>query len=185
MLERLNGNEKGDAIVSVRGYEPIWTVFTPSYQLKNVYFKEGKAAIGKREAVLFDKSEYVFDIHGGSSESEADRVLEALEKREAEESEQEEIRKEEIKALDEEWQSIADEIDLKLKKFVEMLTGKDSKAVMDASIGNKAPLLYAIMENYDKPVAKSIQQMADFIAERLPKLKELQNQAKNYNGGKK
>lgn len=185
MLERLNGNEKGDAIVLVRGYEPIWTVFTPSYQLKNVYFKEGKAAIGKREAVLFDKSEYVFDIHGGSSESEADRVLEAIEKREAEESEQEEIRKEEIKALDEEWQSIADEIDLKLKKFVEMLTGKDSKAVMEASIGNKAPLLYAIMENYDKPVAKSIQQMADFIAERLPKLKELQNQAKNYNGGKK
>lgn len=42
MLERLNGDEKGDAIVSVRGYEPIWTVFTPSYELKKVYFPEGK-----------------------------------------------------------------------------------------------------------------------------------------------
>lgn len=64
MLERLNGDEKGDAIVSVRGYEPIWTVFTPSYELKKVYFPEGKAAIGKREAVLFEKENYVFDITG-------------------------------------------------------------------------------------------------------------------------
>ena len=38
MLERLNGDEKGHAIVSVRGYEPIWTRFTPSYELKDVYF---------------------------------------------------------------------------------------------------------------------------------------------------
>ncbi|MCD7724570.1 MAG: hypothetical protein LUI12_03310, partial [Clostridiales bacterium] len=62
-MERLNGNEKGDAIVSVRGYEPLWTRFTPSYELKKVYFKEGKADIGKREARLFKKKDYVFDIH--------------------------------------------------------------------------------------------------------------------------
>lgn len=178
MLERLNGNEKGDAIVSVRGYEPIWTVFTPSYELKNVYFKEGKAAIGKREAVLFDKSEYVFDIHGNDTESESDRVLEAIERREAEESEQEESRKADIKALDQQWQSIADEIDLKLREFVVMLKGKDSRAVMEASIGNKATFLYTIMENYDRERAAKIQEMADFISERLPKLKELQDQAK-------
>src|SRR5574344_1483204 len=51
MLERLNGDEKGDAIVSVRGYEPIWTVFTPSYKLKDVCFASGKADLSKREAV--------------------------------------------------------------------------------------------------------------------------------------
>ena len=55
MLERLNGDEKGDAIVSVRGYEPIWSRFTPSFELKDVYFAEGKADISKREARLFDK----------------------------------------------------------------------------------------------------------------------------------
>ena len=178
MLERLNGNEKGDAIVSVRGYEPIWTVFTPSYELKNVYFKEGKAAIGKREAVLFEKENYVFDIHGGNVQSEVDKVLDAIEQREAAESEQEETRQESLKELDDKWQSIVDDIDLKLQKFVEMLKGKDSKAVLDASIGTKATLLYAIMENYDKPRARKIQEMADYISEKLPKLKELQNQAK-------
>ena len=52
MLERINGDEKGDAIVSVRGYEPIWSRFTPSYKLKSVYFKAGKAEAGKREACL-------------------------------------------------------------------------------------------------------------------------------------
>src|SRR5574344_906111 len=64
MLERLHGDEKGDAIVSVRGYEPIWSHFTASYELKKVYFPEGKAEIGKREAVLFEKNKYVFDITG-------------------------------------------------------------------------------------------------------------------------
>ena len=78
MLERLNGDEKGDAIVSVRGYEPIWTVFTPSYELKKIYFKEGKADISKREAVLFDKSEYVFDIDS-KGQSIEDKLLDAIE----------------------------------------------------------------------------------------------------------
>lgn len=178
MLERLNGNEKGDAIVSVRGYEPIWTVFTPSYELSKVYFKEGKASIGKREAVLFEKENYVFDIYGGKVQNEVDKVLDAIEQREAAENEQEENRQENLKELDGKWQSIVDDINLRLQKFVEMLKGKDSKAVLEASIGTKATLLYAIMENYDKPRARKIQEMADYISEKLPKLKELQNQAK-------
>lgn len=178
MLERLNGNEKGDAIVSVRGYEPIWTIFTPSFELKNLYFKEGKASIGKREAVLFEKENYVFDIYGENVQSEVDKMLDAIEEREAAESEQEETRQESLKELDVKWQSIVDDIDLKLQKFVEMLKGKDSKAVLEASIGTKATLLYAIMENYDKPRARKIQEMADYISEKLPKLKELQDQAK-------
>ena len=77
MLERLNGDEKGDAIVSVRGYEPIWTRFTPSYELKDVYFAAGKADIGKREARLFDKSRYVFDILGGSRAEEEEKQKQA------------------------------------------------------------------------------------------------------------
>ena len=178
MLERLNGDKKGDAIVSVRGYEPIWTVFTPSYQLKSVYFKEGKAAIGKREAVLFEKENYVFDIHGKDKENEMDKVLDAIEQMDAEDTEVDEVKKQKIQALDEQWQSIADEIDLKLKLFVSILNGTDSKAVMEASLGSKATLLYQIMENYDKLHAQKIQEMADFISCRLPKMKALQEQAK-------
>ena len=173
MLERLNGNDKGDAIVSVRGYEPIWTVFTPSYELKSIYFKDGKASIGKREAVFFDKSEYVYDIHG----EEESKVLEAIEKREREESKQEENRQKDLNTLDREWQSIADDIDLKLNKFAIMLKGKDSRVVKGLNLGSKATFLYAIMENYDKPRAKKIQEMADYISARLPKLKELQDKA--------
>ena len=41
MLERINGDEKGDAIVSVRGYEPIWSRFTPSYDLQILYIQAG------------------------------------------------------------------------------------------------------------------------------------------------
>lgn len=178
MLERLNGDKKGDAIVSVRGYEPIWTVFTPSYQLKSVYFKEGKAAIGKREAVLFEKENYVFDIHGKDKENEMDKVLDAIEQMDAEDTEVDEVKKQKIQALDEQWQSIADEIDLKLKLFVSILNGTDSKAVMEAGLGSKATLLYQIMENYDKLHAQKIQEMADFISCRLPKMKALQDQAK-------
>lgn len=65
-----------------RGYEPIWSRFTPSYKLKSVYFKAGRAEAGKREAVLFDKSEYVFDITGGKALSERDKMLDVLEKEE-------------------------------------------------------------------------------------------------------
>ena len=88
MLERLNGDEKGDAIVSVRGYEPIWTRFTPSYELKDVYFAAGKADISKREARLFDKSQYVFGILGGSQAEEEEKQLDAIEHREREQAEE-------------------------------------------------------------------------------------------------
>lgn len=174
MLERLNGNEKGDAIVSVRGYEPIWTVFTPSYQLKEFYFKEGKAAIGRREAVFFDKSNYVFDIHG---EDENIKVLDAIEKRETEEDEQDKVKQVKLMTLDQEWQSIVNEIDLRIKRLVTVLNGKDFSSVKDMNIGSKATFLYNIMENYDKPRAQQILVVADFISVQLPKLKDLQEQA--------
>ena len=79
--------------------------------------------------------------------------------------------------MDAQWFSIANEIDLKLNKFTTMLKGKDSKIVKGLNVGSKATFLYAIMENYDKPRAKKIQEMADYISARLPKLKELQDKA--------
>lgn len=179
MLERLNGNEKGDAIVSVRGYEPIWTVFTPSYELKDVYFKDGKANIGKREAVLFDKSEYVFDITGKNGATENERILAAIEREEAEENAAEIERQNKIAALDVKWKSIADDIKLKLQEFANMLVPADKEAVLKAELDNILPLLMMIEENYrKKPLkARKIREMADYIKGELPKLLELQNQA--------
>lgn len=177
MLERLNGDTKGDAIVSVRGYEPIWTKFTPSYELKHIYFKNGKAEMSKREAVLFEKRNYVFDISGNDARSEEDYMEEAIEQREMKDFKAEEERKERIQELDRKWQSIIDDIDIKIEMFDEILSGKDLKAIKQANVKNKVTLLYNFMENYEKRIAIKMQEIAEYISKQIPKLKELQNQA--------
>lgn len=177
MLERLNGDEKGDAIVSVRGYEPIWTRFTPSFKLKNVYFKEGKADIGKREAVLFDKADYVFDITG-SANSREEAVLEAIEKAEKQPVTFEE-KSNSLAELDARWQAERRKIDERIDEIAVILDGRDARALCAARLENKSALLYAIMENYNQTIAQKIQKTADYIAgEGLPKLKELQEKAR-------
>ena len=178
MLERLNGDEKGDAIVSVRGYEPIWTKFTPSYKLANVYFKEGKADLSKREAILFEKENYVFDIYSGKGKNEEENILDAIEEAEREEMVREKDKAKQLEELDGQWQSIVDDINQRLKKFVDFLSGKDSRAVLMAKLEDKSTLLYAIMENYPKTTANKIMDMADYISSKLPLLEDLQKQAR-------
>ncbi len=181
MLERLNGDEKGDAIVSVRGYEPIWTKFTPSYLLKDFYFTEGKADISKREAVLFEKENYVFDINPKNEVNEKEMALETLEERERKsEEEYDEERRKRLTNIQKEWDSIVNDIHLKLKKFVDILDGNDSKAVLTAKLENKPTLLYALMDDYPKPIAQKIMEMADYIAQRSLKFKDLEARANNY-----
>ncbi|MCD8208015.1 MAG: type IV secretory system conjugative DNA transfer family protein, partial [Bacteroidales bacterium] len=63
-LQRLNGDAKGDAIISVRGYRPIWGHFTPSFELKDVYFPEAFTDTGKDVPRMFKKSELFVDIEG-------------------------------------------------------------------------------------------------------------------------
>lgn len=179
MLERLNGDEKGDAIVSVRGYEPIWTVFTPSYELKDVYFKEGKAAMGKREAVLFDKNEYVFDITSKKGANENERILAEIMDEENRENAVEIERQKHLDELDAKWKSIADDIKLKLQEFSNMLNDEDKNAVIKAELDNILPLLMMIEENYIKKPhkVKKIREVADYVKGKLPELLELQNKA--------
>lgn len=179
MLERLNGDEKGDAIVSVRGYEPIWTKFTPSYELKDVYFKEGKAAMGKREAVLFDKTEYVFDITSKQGANENERILAEIMDEENRENAVEIERQKHLDELDAKWKSIADDIKLKLQEFSNMLNDEDKNAVIKAELDNILPLLMMIEENYSKKPhkVKKIREVADYVKGKLPELLELQNQA--------
>ena len=176
MLERLNGDEKGDAIVSVRGYEPIWTVFTPSYELKKIYFKEGKADISKREAVLFDKSEYVFDIDS-KGQSIEDKLLDAIEEADNKVETMEKDKALKLEELDRKWLAINDEIHKKLNDFVAILSGRDSKTVLSLALENKALFLYNIMDEYNQSEAFRIRNMADFISRKLQELEDLQAKA--------
>lgn len=177
MLERLNGDEKGDAIVSVRGYEPIWAKFTPSYELKDVYFAAGKADISKREARLFEKQSYVFDIMG-EGDKETEKALDGIERRELEEQEEQERKKKRLEELDNEWEKIHREIVKRVEQCAYFLKGKHAQALMRATLENKIPLLYSLMEEYGQSEALRIQKLADYISVELPKLIDLQEQAK-------
>lgn len=176
MLERLNGDEKGDAIVSVRGYEPIWTKFTPSYELANVYFKEGKASMSKREAVLFEKQDYVFDINGGYKNND-EMILAAIEQEEQCENAEQIERQKKLDELDSEWEGIERDIRLKAEQVSDLLHEQDRKAVKKAELENIVALLFMIEANYKSYKATKIHQTAEYIKGRLPKLLELQNKA--------
>ena len=179
MLERLNGDEKGHAIVSVRGYEPIWTRFTPSYELKDVYFAAGKADISKREARLFDKGKYVFDILDGSRAEEEEKQLDVIERREREQAEEEKEKASDIAALDKAWNVKAEEIHAKVLKVAEMLAEEDAKALLQSKLEDKQLLIAMLLEQYtDMSTQQKLKTLDQYLSEELPKLLELQEKAK-------
>ena len=179
MLERLNGDEKGDAIVSVRGYEPIWTRFTPSYELKDTYFAAGKADISKREARLFDKSEYVFDILGGSRKEEEEKQLDAIEKREEEEAREEQKDAPDLAALDKAWNDKVREVHEKVLKVAKTLADEDAKALIETRLEDKQALIAMLLEQYTEiSTQQKLNTLNKYLDEELPKLVELQELAK-------
>lgn len=179
MLERLNGNEKGDAIVSVRGYEPIWSRFTPSYELKDVYFAAGKADISKREARLFDKSEYVFDILGGSQKEEEEKQLDAIERREEEQAHEEKEKVPDFVALDKAWNDKVKEVHEKILRVAQMLADEDAKALMETRLEDKQTLIAMLLKEYtDISTQQKLNTLNKYLSEELPKLLELQEMAK-------
>lgn len=179
MLERLNGNEKGDAIVSVRGYEPIWSRFTPSYELKDVYFAAGKSDISKREARLFDKSEYVFDILGGSQREEEEKQLDAIERREEEQAHEEKEKVPDFVALDKAWNDKVKEVHEKILRVAQMLADEDAKALMETRLEDKQTLIAMLLKEYtDISTQQKLNTLNKYLSEELPKLLELQEMAK-------
>ncbi len=178
MLERLNGDEKGDAIVSVRGYEPIWARFTPSYELKDVYFAAGKADISKREARLFEKREYVFDILGGSQTQGEDNALDALERREQEQAEEESKPPVNLEDLDKKWNAKNKEVHEKIFKAAEALLEEDAAAIIHAKLEDKLTLIKLCIDNYDISVQQKLRALVKYLEQELPKLLDLQEQAK-------
>lgn len=178
MLERLNGDEKGDAIVSVRGYEPIWTKFTPSYELADIYFAAGKADISKREARLFEKRDYVFDILGGSQLTEEERQLEILERMEQEQFAEEQENKLSVEELDKLWDEKVQEVREKVIIAAEALMEEHATALVKAKMEDKIALINLYMNNYDLSVQQKLQKLVKYLEEELPKLLKLQEQAK-------
>lgn len=175
MLERLNGDEKGDAIVSVRGYEPIWSRFTPSYELEKVYFKEGKADEESRKARLFEKEEFVFDIAGGKINSEREKILDEIEQSE----DDAELEKTEYLAqLDKQWKRQEEELRERLDKLSPLLDEQDARALKKAALENKLPFLYMIADKYDKSIEQKLRVAAQFIEELLEAMRKLQEEGK-------
>ena len=178
MLERLNGDEKGDAIVSVRGYEPIWTKFTPSYELVDIYFAAGKADISKREARLFEKRDYVFDILGGSQLTEEERQLDILDRMEQEQFAEEQVNKLSVEELDKLWDEKVQEVREKVIIAAEALMEEHATALVKAKMEDKIPLIQVYMPLYDLSVQQKLQKLVKYLEEELPKLLKLQEQAK-------
>ncbi len=138
-----------------------------------------KASIAKREAILFDKNEYVFDITNKNGGNENERLLTAIVEEENRENAVEIERQKKLDDLDCKWLSIEQNIQLKLQEFANMLNPDDKQAVLNADLNSIVALLFMIEENYNnKPhKMKKIREVADYINGELPKLLELQNQA--------
>lgn len=106
-------------------------------------------------------------------------MLDAIERRELEEQEDEQAkRKKRLEELDKEWDKIQNEIIKRVEQCAYFLKGKHARALKAASLENKVPLLYSLMEDYGQTEAKRIQNLADYISTELPKLIDLQEQAK-------
>ena len=182
MLERLNGNEKGDAIVSVRGYEPIWSRFTPSYELQGVYFAAGKADMSKREARIFDKRNYVFDILGGSQVKEEERMIGKIQKSDEEKAQKvkecEEERKKKVASLDKQWQAIKYNLDASVTKASERLKEDDATALLSVPYEDKATIILLMMERYSMTIQQMLEALLAQMDVDLPKMKELQEKAR-------
>jgi hypothetical protein len=178
MLERLNGDEKGDAIVSVRGYEPIWARFTASYELKDIYFAAGKADISKGQSRLFKKTDYVYDIVGGSQVKEEDKVLDGIERREKEQAEEEHKQANNLVELDKQWKDMVEEVHAKVLKVAEALLEEDGKALLKAKLEDKQTLIRLFMDGYDQSIRQKLQTLSKWLENYLPKIKELQEQVK-------
>ena len=180
MLEHLNGESKGDAIISIRGYEPIYSVLTPSYELKDIYFKEGYAEYVKEELILFEKGKYLYDICGGTIGGFEEIAIEEIIKKEEKEIEQYEKAKEKIKKLDNDFNDIAKEIKEMVKSYEYVITGEDLKRILSCPTGDEARQLNLIANNYSKADASAILGLADNICSLYVRLEEITKEAEKY-----
>ena len=178
-LELLNGEEKGNAIVSVRGYRPIWSHFTPSYKLKDVYFPLGRSDSDNRPPRRYRKEEIVFDIGAKSKEETGKKVAKELNECDRKDvARAKESRKQRTEDLDLKWTTVYQEATARLKNTCEALSDEDADAILNAEFENKAMMLYANAENYADSIAQKMRTTAEYLeTEAMPKMAELERQA--------
>ena len=128
--------------------------------------------------MLFDKSEYVFDIAGGKAQSEQDKLLDALEKSENENSSDSGNDEQRLAQLDKEWLNIECEVRDRLKKVLPILDDEDASAVRKAAMEHKVTLLFEIASRYEESVRQRIEDAAAAIDGMLKDMKKLQEAAK-------
>lgn len=157
----------------------IWTRFTPSYELSGVYFEAGKADISKREARLFEKQEFVFDILGGDLNKEREKIEDEIERRDNELSETDKPPVADINELDKLWNEKVKEVHTKILKVCEALMEEEGAALLKAKLEDKLTLIRLYMDGYDQSVRQRLQRLASYLEDELPKLLALQEQAKN------
>ena len=181
-LELLNGEEKGNAIVSVRGYRPIWSHFTPSYKLKDVYFPLGRSDSENRPPRRYEKEKVVFDI-GAKAKEEADKKIaqglnecDRMDARRALEQ-----RKQRTEPYDKKWEVLHEEALRRIKTVCEALSDEDAADIMNAEFADKATMLYALTEHYSDSVAANIRLTAKYLEnEAMPQMKELERRAARW-----
>ena len=178
-LELLNGNEKGNAIVSVRGYRPIWSHFTPSFELRNLYFPEGKGDSDSRKPRFYDKDSIVYDIMSDEAKPAAKKVGGELRQMDLNDVKTvRENRRKRTEVLDEKWTKIESEINKRVHEVCAMLSDGDALDIEEARLDDKAMLLYTLMNHYTDSIAQKMRITADYLQdEALPEMLELQKKA--------
>ncbi len=177
MLERMNGDKKGDAVVSVRGYEPLKTFFTPSYELKDMYFPEGKCR-EERMNKDFKKEDYLFDICGAVDTSMCDEAMERLEQREEEELKDTLP----LDELDAQWYAVKQQIDKTVEEVAAVLDDGDSATIRTIELNHLVRYLFALRTEYTKHrhVVAAITSAIDKIQNKLlPQMQEIQDKARS------
>ena len=117
----------------------------------------------------------MFDITGGKAESEQDKILAALEKREIK---QESVNnKARLASLDEQWLELESGVRDRLKKILPILDEEDAAAVRKAALENKVVLLYEIAGRYEESVKQRIEDAAAAIDGMLKDIIKLQEAA--------
>ena len=121
----------------------------------------------------------MFDILGGSRKEEEEKQLDAIERREEEQAQEEKEKMPDFAALDKAWNDKGKEVHEKILKVAQMLADEDAKALMETNLEHKQMLIAMLLKEYtDISTQQKLNTLDKYLSEELPKLLELQAQAK-------
>lgn len=179
-LERLNGEDKGNAIISVRGYYGIWSHFTPSYQLKEKYCPSGDYDKADRPFKSFDKDSIVFDITGRAEKLIYDeKALAVIDELVESESEARIAAENDfITELDSEYERELGELEERLNGLGDTLTQDELDELKNTPLADKPQLLMKLAqkEEYQGTLQLKLVSAAKTASEKLIKIRKIYSQ---------